>query len=979
MKRKSDADLEPEGGFKRTVNVMENETIKLEGVDDDVEESPSSSTSSPKGPVSASPVPVSPPQQQQQIRISARVLRKREERLGYECDAEAMAAAAAAAIAAAAAAAAAAEEAATTEKPRRTWEQWSAEDKTIFFDALNECGKNFDSIQAHFQSKAAKNKRNLLKNKEQIRTFYYRTWHKIARYISFPEQLKKSSQELYGLINFGELRKKVGSNVDDKKGSKLQELIFSGHTTVRARGKTYRLRTPICRALKRLNSKLDASKSSGGTLSAGGGQTAVPSSLVLDLKPLKEEDFFHVHARCYQNPHVRIKVSPQQRLSRVIEFLDNKWAPAEHKLHICLKKNSVMLNSASAASPSADTFKATYSELWLMTRNGTKLTLPVVTSVEPVTSSTLSLSSLQAKMDRGKKKIVEESNNDGGGGGGSGTDANGKVEQSNVATTVAAVAEMRESGDANAKESSELQASGAKMIEPGWNKTKSDCLSMGELYLMLGSNEDRRIELCYAWLPMQSDLHLATKQEMEVDCMDKKNLEHSQLSASSSSALSSPSKAVDTRNSSLSVFPPVVNMISRLAYIELAKIQQHKVSAAAAAAAASSSPNRNAAALLSPSSSSSSTSSNTASSPKSFGSKQERPPPQTLSPSTKQESAATAEFRRPAVPPVRIGAPGGGGSSSGGMNLSAQSAAFKQQVIQMLPKFTNRRGRTPMSRKSVISRQMLANRPVQPKNLVNINGANMRLIQNGSGKLQAVTLNGVHRSVESVVAIHSATLPPPPPSIACEQAASVMALSPVAVMVHLDHEPLAPLMHAAIQPSLPRPPPADQSPPVGSSTPLQHRSLSPTGSLSSLFDGSLSEMGGGGSTNPPDTPTKCDHFLDSVLENSNSSVLQTPPRHRPTPPSSPSRAVSGGESWLLPDAMSLSSFLNLGESPSKSVVGGSSVGIGVGSSVSIHINEDSSHSTGSEVDRQLISMMTENSVDFTNKFAKLASHVNDGD
>ena len=38
-------------------------------------------------------------------------------------------------------------------------------------------------------------------------------------------------------------------------------------------------------------------------------------------------------------------------------------------------------------------------------------------------------------------------------------------------------------------------------------------------------------------------------------------------------------------------------------------------------------------------------------------------------------------------------------------------------------------------------------------------------------------------------------------------------------------------------------------------------------------------------------------------------------------------------------------------------------------------NEDSVQSNGSEVDRQLLSMMSENSVDFTSKFAKLASAV----
>ena len=41
-----------------------------------------------------------------------------------------------------------------------------------------------------------------------------------------------------------------------------------------------------------------------------------------------------------------------------------------------------------------------------------------------------------------------------------------------------------------------------------------------------------------------------------------------------------------------------------------------------------------------------------------------------------------------------------------------------------------------------------------------------------------------------------------------------------------------------------------------------------------------------------------------------------------------------------------------------------------------NLNEDSSQSTGSEVDRHILSMMTENSIDFTNKFAKLANAVN---
>merc|ERR1719411_266257 len=78
------------------------------------------------------------------------------------------------------------------------------------------------------------------------------------------------------------------------------------------------------------------------------------------------------------------------------------------------------------------------------------------------------------------------------------------------------------------------------------------------------------------------------------------------------------------------------------------------------------------------------------------------------------------------------------------------------------------------------------------------------------------------------------------------------------------------------------------------------------------------------------TNTKADHFLDSVLENSNSSVLQTPPRVRPTPPTSPSRAVSS-DTWI-PD---LSSFLGNIQSQQRE---------------KMIPNEDSVQSTGSEVD-----------------------------
>ena len=41
-------------------------------------------------------------------------------------------------------------------------------------------------------------------------------------------------------------------------------------------------------------------------------------------------------------------------------------------------------------------------------------------------------------------------------------------------------------------------------IDPGWNRAKADCLTLGELFLMAGSGgggSSNVIELCYTWLP----------------------------------------------------------------------------------------------------------------------------------------------------------------------------------------------------------------------------------------------------------------------------------------------------------------------------------------------------------------------------------------------------------------------------------------------------------------------------------------------
>lgn len=150
------------------------------------------------------------------------------------------------------------EEGGSQKRVRRQWESWSTEDKNSFFEGLYEHGKDFEAIQNNIALKYKKKGKptSMVKNKEQVRHFYYRTWHKISKHIDFnnvySRVLKKSSQELYGLICYAELRKKVGGLMDDKNVTKLNELIQQGATTVRSKGRNLRIKAPMCRALKKL-------------------------------------------------------------------------------------------------------------------------------------------------------------------------------------------------------------------------------------------------------------------------------------------------------------------------------------------------------------------------------------------------------------------------------------------------------------------------------------------------------------------------------------------------------------------------------------------------------------------------------------------------------------------------------------------------------------------------------------------------------
>ncbi|XP_064608359.1 protein cramped-like isoform X2 [Liolophura sinensis] len=204
-------------------------------------------------------------------------------------------------------------------KTKRQWELWGNADKKTFFDGLYEFGKDFDAIQGLIAQKCKRRgvPPALIKNKDQVRHFYYRTWHKISKYIHFCEGVKKQIQELYGLINYGEMRKRIGGSVDERYLHKLNQLIHKGSTYVRIKGKNHRVRTPVCNALKKLN-RVEEPKADN--------SPKVPAKVSLEVVARTNCAWSQVQELA-QNPRLRISLKASHRLAAVIAFLEKKWKP----------------------------------------------------------------------------------------------------------------------------------------------------------------------------------------------------------------------------------------------------------------------------------------------------------------------------------------------------------------------------------------------------------------------------------------------------------------------------------------------------------------------------------------------------------------------------------------------------------------------------------------------------------------------------
>ena len=202
--------------------------------------------------------------------------------------------------------------------------QWINEERNFFFDALNEHGRDFEQISRFINLKM---KRKMpsdkdYKTKDHIRQLYYQFFQKASKYLRFSDDVKKYPQELYTLINYGEMRRKL-LTTEKKNMLKLRDLVYKGHVTIRFKGKNIKLKTPSCRALRKLN------QVEGNTVE----DVQLPLRIDVILRPVNMKAFGYVQTLA-QNPRVRMVSLPlQRRVATLIHTMQQKWQIQNNRLY----------------------------------------------------------------------------------------------------------------------------------------------------------------------------------------------------------------------------------------------------------------------------------------------------------------------------------------------------------------------------------------------------------------------------------------------------------------------------------------------------------------------------------------------------------------------------------------------------------------------------------------------------------------------
>lgn len=78
----------------------------------------------------------------------------------------------------------------TPVQPKATKVIWTNIERNLFFEAINEYGKDFDAI-SHFINLKQRRKNAIIdpsyKTKDHVRLLYYQTVHKVSKYLRFSD------------------------------------------------------------------------------------------------------------------------------------------------------------------------------------------------------------------------------------------------------------------------------------------------------------------------------------------------------------------------------------------------------------------------------------------------------------------------------------------------------------------------------------------------------------------------------------------------------------------------------------------------------------------------------------------------------------------------------------------------------------------------------------------------------------------------
>jgi hypothetical protein len=201
--------------------------------------------------------------------------------------------------------------------------QWTNIEKKFFFDGLNEYGRDFEQISRFINTKMKRKTQTEAdyKTKEHVRQHYYQLFQKASKYLRFSDDVKKLAQELYTLINFGEMKKKLVMS-SEKSFLKLRDLVYRGSVVVRVKGKNIKIKTPSCRALKKLN-QLEGNSYE---------DILLPQRIDVILRPSSLHSFTYVQ-KLAQNPRVKVSLPLQRRLATLLQTMQQKWRSSDVRLH----------------------------------------------------------------------------------------------------------------------------------------------------------------------------------------------------------------------------------------------------------------------------------------------------------------------------------------------------------------------------------------------------------------------------------------------------------------------------------------------------------------------------------------------------------------------------------------------------------------------------------------------------------------------